>query len=437
MVRLHQGFLDNLITHHMIEAGDTVVAAVSGGADSMFLLCNLKAYQDLVPFTLKVAHVHHGLRLSADEDAKFVQAVAHAMDLDCYVKYSDVATMAGDAGKSVETMGRSVRYAFFNELGGKIFTAHNRDDQVETILFRMLRGTGLTGLGGMYDVLGNRYKPMLNISRAAIETYLNDEGIAYCTDETNFETHYTRNKLRLELLPHLKSCYNSSVDEAILRLGELARQNENYIAAHVNGYLKAHEREGELDIEIDDDYFLSLVLRAYFKQFNLTEDLGKMQMDAAVNAVRRAKSLTISGTVFDSDGGVLRLRRDAVPVETHLVMGRNDTPFGVFTVEELESAVQDNETQPVVVIAKAKIHGDLVVRNRRPKDRFHPKGMVGTKKLKEYFIDEKIPRRMRDRVPLLCDESGIIWVVPYRKAAGYDSEDVSASDLVRISWEEL
>jgi tRNA(Ile)-lysidine synthase len=222
----------------------SVLVAVSGGADSVALICAMAALRSLSPGRLIVAHVNHQLRGGeAAADERFVLELSHRLELPCEVGREPVAERAALAGDGLEAAARAARYQFFREtaerLGARqVATAHTADDQAETILHRVLRGTGLSGLAGVRRVrpLGpavTMFRPLLAMRRADVLNYLDDLGQPYRDDATNFDTRFTRNRLRHELLPRLASDFNPQVVDALVRLGRLAGEAQQVVASLV------------------------------------------------------------------------------------------------------------------------------------------------------------------------------------------------------------
>ena len=225
----------------------TVLVAVSGGPDSIALLRALNVIRQPGQGRLCVAHFNHLLREEADADARFVQETAAGWDLPCRIGRAEVAQAAASTGESLEEAARRLRYAFLEETAGQlgarfVVTAHTADDQAETILHRILRGTGIGGLSGMARTrtLGPAVllRPMLPVLRSEVMQYLRDVGQVYRDDPSNFDARFTRNRLRHELLPRLQKHFNPNVKEALLRLGGLASEVQGLVDVQVEELLK-------------------------------------------------------------------------------------------------------------------------------------------------------------------------------------------------------
>lgn len=231
--------------YNLIEYGETVLAAVSGGADSVCLLYVLCALKRELGIKVICAHLNHGIRgASADADEEFVGELCKKLGVRFYSKKTDVLSLAKASGETTEEAGRTARYAFFDEIArkhkiDKIATAHNKNDNIETVLMRIIRGTGIDGLGGIpIKRDGGIIRPLLNVSRSEIEAFCAENGIAYRTDETNSSLDYTRNKIRLELLPFLEKEFSPSALESINRLSQTAREDADFLNSYAERLYK-------------------------------------------------------------------------------------------------------------------------------------------------------------------------------------------------------
>lgn len=228
----------------MIRPGDAVVAGVSGGADSLCLFLLLHELAPEMGFSLHVVHVHHGLRLSALDDLRFVEDLCDRMQVPCTIVRADAAARAREWGTGVEEAGRRIRYDAFRQLCGtlarereeeghqfRIAVAHHREDQAETVLFHLCRGTDLRGARGMLPVSGQIIRPLLCESRASIERFLTEKGFSWQEDETNADTSYTRNYIRKEILPRLEEGVHASAARRISQFAAACAEAEGYLSA--------------------------------------------------------------------------------------------------------------------------------------------------------------------------------------------------------------
>lgn len=444
--------LEYIKKHNMLEPGHKVVVAVSGGADSLaliHLLCRMRKY---IPLTLYVAHVNHGLRgQAAREDARFVENMAREWGLEYFLKEAKVAELAQKWGVSEEEAGRKVRYDFFKEVlhqvgGHKIALAHHRDDQAETILHNIIRGTGLAGLSGIKPVRdGIIIRPLLEISRKEIEDYCHEHSLKYRIDHTNEEVIYTRNRIRHMVIPLIEEHFNPNFSNSLVRMGDILRVDEDFLdhySRQVFDTITRH-KDNEVKISLLDFLKCHMAVQARVIRLGLEllkEDLVGIEhvhiegvLDIALNSNVGATLNLPHGLKARKDYDYLVLSigkaaegEDLVPVPDFLY--ELPVPGEVFIPElgvkilaqpEEEYTVLNRGKKCIYIDAEA-VQGDkLFVRNRRNGDRFKPLGMKGTKKLKDYFIDNKIPRHKRDSIPLVVDRDNIIWVVEHQISQDY------------------
>ena len=414
-------FLKNVTDYKLIENGDKVFACVSGGADSIFMLNKLYDLKKSLSYDLFVLHFNHKLRDEADSDEAFVRDRCKELGLEFYSSSALVGAYAKENKISEEEAGRHLRYKFFYEMAAadaKIALAHNRDDQAETVLQRIIRGSGLDGLVGMEFKKGRIIRPILNFYRKEIEDYLSENGLSYVIDKTNLLPIYGRNKVRLKVLPMLEDL-NPQVKDALVRLSENAREDVRFLDAYC---LKRYEIL--LDAEgLDTSEFLKedpsiqrriikLYLSDIFKikegfykiHYNLIlkfikeDGLGSLDLPAGLELVKSYKHFYFSKK---------KIEKNFDFEEIFLKNGFNKTDLGNFIIEE-KNGTPSKES---IFIDKDKISGDLRLRTRKIGDKFSPLGLCGSKKLKDFFIDKKIPREARNKWPLICDEKKIVWVV--------------------------
>jgi tRNA(Ile)-lysidine synthase len=437
--------------YNMLAPGARVVAAVSGGPDSV---CLLYALRELKIRMVGIAHVNHKLRgADSDEDERFVSAMARDMGLDFH---GDVANLRGG---NLEQAARRARREFFHDLirrgvADRIALGHTRDDQAETVLFRMLRGSGLAGLAGILPVTAEGLiRPLLGVTRSQVETFLRERGIPWREDASNLETRFARNRIRHELLPRLKQDWNPRLTEALAHLADLSYEEERWWAAEVArlaGQMLVRS-PGAVELAIGD---LAKVSRAVSRRLirhairqvkgnlhavqfshiegvlNLTETGGKAELPG-VHAIRS----------FDW----LRLE---VPGQAH-----RSLPGGEITVPGRRLAPDGNSMICLDVIGReqepgacATLKADLyfrsipvrlVLRGWRPGDRYCPVGQAHDRKLKELFQRQRIPSWRRPFWPILCCGDKIVWVRDFGPAAEYGRHSGSGARLrvIELPWE--
>ncbi|MFO7154788.1 MAG: tRNA lysidine(34) synthetase TilS [Caldicoprobacter oshimai] len=434
--------LHTIHKYNMLSPGERVLVGISGGPDSVALLHVLKRLEKDMGIEVYAAHVHHGIRGTvADRDAEFVAQLCQQWNVPLFVERVDVPRLADEWGLTLEEAGRIVRYRFFDKVlqdirGHKVALGHNRDDQAETILHHILRGTGMQGLQGIKPVRQNKFiRPLIEVSRAEIEEYCHQNGLEFRVDATNQDVAYTRNRIRHELIPYIKRHFNPNIVDALVRMGAIIRDEEEFLQDYCQKeYDKLVRAFSQNKLRIDLDEFLARpiavrrrVLRMALKSIGGTlDEIGANHvediLDMALNSTTGAM-LTLPNDIKalkDYDNLVVwrgEFRPSVPPFEYSL-----DVPGSVIIKEcGIEVIVQRVQHKEVSFSSpwRAYIDGDVIngklrVRNRRQGDRFKPFGMEGTKKLKEYFIDRKVPRHERDGIPLVVDEKNIIWVVGWQ-----------------------
>ncbi|NLO82549.1 MAG: tRNA lysidine(34) synthetase TilS [Clostridiales bacterium] len=431
--------LHTIHTHKMLSSGERVLVGLSGGPDSVALLHLLKRFGQTMGLTLFAAHVHHGIRgTEADQDADFVVQLCQQWDVPLFIEKFNVPELAAEMGVTEEEAGRMVRYRFFDQVfekidGHKIALGHHRDDQAETILHNILRGTGMRGLKGMEFVRDGKYiRPLLEVSRRDIEKYCRDNGLSFRIDATNRDTGYTRNRIRYQLIPYIQKNFNPNIVDVLVRMGVLIRDEDEFLDHYCREqYERMTVFTGQNnEIGLDLKAFLSChiavrrrILRMALERLRGLEGIQANHIDGVINML----SGSATGSELQLPGGVVvykdyghvvlscdKTMEHPIEFQYHL-----NVPGKVIIRETgMEIAARNVQRREVcfsspwcIYIDGDVIRGRLRVRKRRKGDRFKPFGMEGVKKLKDYFIDNKIPRRKRDSIPLVTDEHNIIWVV--------------------------
>lgn len=429
--------------HRCLSPGERIVVAVSGGPDSTALLHVLRRLSPARNLALHVAHVHHGLRgKEADEDAAFVEKTASDLGLPHETICVDVRTRAQQDRSSLAVAARAARYEALEAVRAKcgascVATAHTMDDQAETVLMRLIRGTGPAGLAGIPPLRGTIIRPLLAVRRASLAEYLDARGISFRIDSSNADLRQARNRIRGELLPLLCS-YNPRIVPALARLANMAREEETAF----DEVLSLFDPAGaETAVRLLRERPPEAVLRRLVSQQVARET--RRFVSPGAGEVGRLTSLLVRGKPGDRtplaagdwgvrgyDGLLIRSARGGpvrpLPETPLTVPGETAVPaLGIGIKAETERRETERgeggkgETERgarthFAVLDADRIEGPLVVRTRRPGDRISPLGMKGTKKLQDILVDAKVPRDERDRVPIVADGRGIVWVVGLR-----------------------
>lgn len=437
--------------YNLIEKDDNIVLGLSGGPDSMALLYVLLAFKKKIDFNLLIAHINHGVRgAEALKDEMFVKDISYSLDLPFFSTRVDMVALAKKEGISAEEAGRKLRYGFFREIlkskgTGKIAVAHNKKDQAETLLMRIMRGTGIDGLKGMEFQTDDIIRPILDVDRWEIEKYIEDENIDTVLDKTNLETIYTRNKVRLELIPYIEENFNPNIIDTLFRLSENASLDSKFLEEYsAKRYTSSLKSKSESSIVFKYDKFKRedeaikrrIIRKAILDLRNTLQGIEEIHISSVVDLFDKretGKRIDLPGDMLarvsysdlivekvqDRDSGV-----DARLASEYLLkLGKNvleDWNLEIY-LELVEKKDIDfkKTSRNIRYFDYNKIVGDMLIRKRTCGDRFNPFGMKGSKKLKDYFIDEKIPRQVRDKTPLFVDEKNIIWVIGYRTSEIY------------------
>ncbi len=280
---LEDKVVNTIKRYEQIKSGDTIVVGVSGGPDSICLLNVLKNLQNELKINIVVAHINHMIRKEADSETEFVQDFCKQRDIKCFVKKADVLQIAKEKKLGTEEVGRKIRYDFFEEVknlvgGNKIATAHNANDNAETVLMNFLRGSGSTGLKGIEPIRDNKLiRPIIECTRQEIEQYCNEKGLNPKYDKTNQENIYTRNKIRNMLIPYIQENFNPNIIETINRMSNLIATDEMYFKSIVKQSYKEtfiSRTEKEIILDLKKFNVLEKVIKSRLIIYTINELLG-------------------------------------------------------------------------------------------------------------------------------------------------------------------
>lgn len=430
-------FMKTLKKYDMVSKGDKVIIGVSGGPDSICLLHLFNDFKDGLGIQICVAHLDHMFRGGESEkDADFVKALCHKLNIPFFQSKINVPDFAKKHGFSPEDAARRVRYNFFNEVkektnANKIATGHNRNDHEETILMNIFRGAGVDGLTGIEPVRDCYIRPLIEISRNVIDTYLKQENISFKIDKTNLTTDFFRNSLRLELIPLITNKYCPHLGKSLRRLSKIARCDLSFMNEETEKAFSRVTKYKSGNVIVDLMKFTKLhpaikqrVIRLAVKKLvGNVKDFESKHTKLLVNFVEKApvgKSIDLPKNIKvikEYDSVILhRYNCDEIPDYNYIL----PVP-GQITIKEIDISIKSYinhgneldimmENPMIVYLDYDKIKSDLTIRNRRPGDRFKPLGSDGSKKLKDFFIDEKIPRRRRNAVPIIEVSGKIVSV---------------------------
>ncbi len=447
--------LEYVKKYRMIEQGDTIVAGVSGGADSVCLLFVLMELQKQLSFGIRVVHVNHGIRPEAGKDACFVQALCDRYGIAFELTEENVREKARQNGVSEEEEGRRIRYqAFEAALGtdkGKIAVAHNSNDRAETMLFHLFRGTGLAGMTSIPPRSGNVIRPLLCLKRSEIEKWLQERKITFCNDSTNEQDIYTRNRIRHHILSYAEQEICRGTVEHMNRTAEQLSKAEEYICRQTQ---EAMRRCTEIDEKtkkavvrisalLNEDEYLQgrILLNCVERVAGCRKNITAAHIRAVEELFKKTGSREINlpyGTVVykEYDLGMIQRKdrengfrnreeyRICIP-SVQEVPGLGKVEFTVFPGAYSQNIPEKTYTK---WFDYDKITSALTFRTRRAGDYLTINSQMGRKSLQDYFVNEKVPKQERDQIYLLTEQEHVVWIPGYRISQYYkvsaDTENI-------------
>ena len=412
--------------YNLIESNDIIVVGFSGGPDSVFLVEMLKKLQHFFNFKIYLVHINHLLRgEDADSDENFSFEYAKKNNLEIFIKRIPIKEIAKEIGKTLEEVGREERYKFFSEIyekvrATKIATAHNKDDQIETFLFRLIRGTSLQGLEGIKIKNNNVIRPISKIYKKDILEYLNKNEIQYKIDKTNFENEFTRNSIRLDLIPFIEERYNIKFKDKIFSLIKEIRENNQNNSLNLSDYTDSENR-----IILEKTKFLSNfdkknLLSLFLNKKNIEVNRNKIDEISSLIKSNGTKKIDLDKSyriVKDYTYLYIEDKKENCVINNNVIQVKipseqifDNFKITVSTVENLDIPKQKNQ------YLLDAIYNDIIeVRYRKEGDRIFL-GEKHSKKIKEIFIDQKIPKDIRDRLPIFLYNNTIFWIYNVKKA---------------------
>ncbi|HIH2818172.1 TPA: tRNA lysidine(34) synthetase TilS [Clostridioides difficile] len=456
--------LSTINKHNLIQKGDKIVLGLSGGPDSVCLLHVLNRLKKDFNIEIYAAHLNHQIRgIEAQKDALYVSKLCEDMGIIFFVKSINVPKYCENEGLSLEEGARKLRYEMFYEIkdkikANKIAIGHNLNDQAETVMMRIMRGTGLKGLKGIDYIRDNCIiRPILDVERNEIEEYCEAYNLNPRIDKTNLENIYTRNKIRLDLLPYMKDNFNLNVIESIVRMSNSLKSDNDYIEKEAEAKFREVsniKEKGFVEINLDDfvclhDAIKVRVLRNSIKHIlgdtnfvdqRHIEDIMSLEDNSKVN-----KMLTLPRNIFvyRKKDSIILTNEEIVNEEIEFYY--NVPSNGFIKIKELKQII---ETQVMSIdryksmkldnSSKGfdfnKVKGGIVIRSRRQGDKI--KLAMGSKKVKDLFIDLKIPREERCKIPIITDSEGIICVGDYKISENYKIDE-NTKEVLKINFNKL
>lgn len=454
--------MDTVRRESLIKKGDRIIVALSGGPDSVCLIHILSKISKEYGFTLYAAHFNHQIRgIAAHRDALYAMEFCDSLGIRCFLKSMDVPSYAKEKKLTMEEAARILRYEMLFQLkketgADKIAVAHNLDDQAETVMMRIMRGTGLNGIKGMdYKRPDGIIRPLMDVLKHDIEKYCKDNKLEPRIDHTNLEDEYTRNKIRIHLLPYIEREYASNIKEILSRMANGLREDSCFIEKtaderykNLSSVIDKDTVRIDLDlIEYEDISIAKRILRNAYKDLEGSyKGLETVHLDDILDLIQNPKKearINIpKGIIADKRGSYLYITRKEV--KTEIIEYEMEIPVNrSVIIQELGIKVEaqriskekskmfstGNSTKSFDV---DKISGKLKIRNRRNGDKIKPLGLGGTKKVKDILIDSKVPLENRNNVPVICDDEKILWLAGYCMSEEAKISD-STKEVIRIT----
>lgn len=460
----------------LLSNGDGIVVGVSGGADSVCLLLILAELRKRFSLQLVAVHVHHGIRgEEADGDADFVKNLANKLDIDFIVKQKDVPIIAKTRGLSEEEAGRIVRYEIFDEVKkqygfDKIAVAHNKNDCAETVLFQLFRGSGLTGISGISVKRETIIRPLLCCTREEIEKFLEESGQRFRTDRTNLLEDYSRNKIRLRVLPYVTKEINDRAIEHIVSTANMVSEAQSFIEKNVQiMYDKIVSIEnGIYSIKVDELNQLDTIIQKGViyqtittiakrkkdieqKHIELVIDLTKKEVGKEINlpfgivASRTYDKILICNKKEQKkekkepqeiEFSKKELSKNELPIKKTYQFEEKKYQISLELIENIDRVAEIPKNHCTKWFDYDRINNIILLRHRKSGDYLEINLSGGRKKLKDYFIDKKIPRTVRDDVWLLADGNHIIWILGDRISECYKVTEMT-KNILKVSIMEV
>lgn len=416
---------------NMLSKGRKITIALSGGADSVCLLHAMLTLAPKLNLEISAAHLNHCIR--GDEalrDENFVNKLCSDLSVPLFCERADVPLYAEQNKLSLELAARRVRYDFLNRVsgGGLIATAHNADDNLETVILNLTRGTAAKGLCGIPSVRDNIIRPLIYCTRAEIETYCKENGLEFVTDSTNLTDDYTRNKIRHNVIPILREI-NPMVESAAARACSALELDDRYLQSLALSQLeKRIIKNGEMSLKGLENQAEAInfrMLKAFCESIGITE-LSQRHLNQLYGICISGGEISLPGKTLKAQNGILKIKENSV------VKPEFSVTFSSVLKSETSNAKKINNLLLKSYLDCDKIVGKLTVRTRMSGDSVKLKNKNGTKILKKLYTEYKIPTDLRDAWPVISDSEGIVWIYKIG-VAERAATDGNSSNIIKIN----
>lgn len=414
----------------LVENGDRIVVGFSGGPDSVFLVEMLLKLREKIDFDIVLVHINHLLRgEEAQRDEDFSINYGKSKGLKVFARKINITSLGKEKGLSLEEAGREARYSFYKEVleksnSNKIALAHNKDDQIETFMFRLTRGTGLSGLEGIATKRDRYIRPISEIYKSEIVNYLDENNISYCIDSTNLENEFTRNSIRIDLIPFIEKRYNPKFKDKIFSLIEEIRDINIFIEKEIEQF----SYDETINIESILKFPKSIrgkILSKYLYKYGLEVNRKKISLIESILEKGGSQEISLdSQYILKKEYNILKIQKINLiknNIEEVTFTIPNKIKYGDYIIEA--EYVERGEQNKNCFYTNLKLGDTLIVRGRKDGDKIIPTGMKGEKKLKEIFINEKIGKEKRDSIPLIVHNGNIVWIAGVRGNEKYNSTE--------------
>lgn len=438
--------LGTIKKHKLINTGDTIIVGVSGGPDSICLLDILHSVRAQWDLKLYAVHINHMMRGSeSDGDENYVKEFCAGRGIHLFTEAVNVKEISARQGLSLEEAGREARYAQFRkhaEITGasKIAVAHNKNDLAETVLMNIIRGTGLNGLKGIDYRLGSVIRPLLDVERKEIDNYCTGNSLNPRTDSSNTQSIYTRNKIRLELIPFIDGLFQTDITGSVCRMAGIVKEDVDFLDnTALSLYKECTIKDGEevwLNLDILKGYHIALMRRIIRNAVKAVKGnlkgVESKHMESAVELILKGNTgsvLCLTDNIrMEKSYNILKVYscktveaahyfeiRLVIPGLTNISVPDSYVEASILEkTDDWIALLKNNQKSFVQFFDYEKLKTGIYIRYRNDGDIFKPFKSKGTKKLKEYFIDNKIPRDSRDKIPLISSGSEIVWIIGHK-----------------------